>query len=68
MTIALFNLWFLMVAVSNLLVLVGSLIKILLNLNVRYCIYKYIYSPLHLVSMVTKTAFHYVLLEFFSIY
>ena len=33
----LFNLWFLMVVVSNLLVLVGSLIKILLNLNVRCC-------------------------------
>ena len=33
----LFNLWFLMVVISNLLVLVGSLIKILLNLNVRCC-------------------------------
>ena len=32
----LFNLWFIMVVISNILVIVGSVMKILLSLNVRF--------------------------------
>ena len=34
----LFNLWFIMVIISNVLVIAGTVIKILLSLNVRVCI------------------------------